>query len=151
MFKKKRRESEDLLKMKIVTSPESDIPEEKCSGCRLCELTCSLIHTMESNPSRARIHVVNKGHGLYVPNICVHCDEPVCIEHCPTGAIRVDNNRIVIIDKTKCNGCGICIQECPYEAIFKDTEDGLAIICDLCGGDPLCFKYCTAGVLKLVE
>ena len=30
---------------------------EKCTGCRICELICSMTRHGESNPKRSRIHV----------------------------------------------------------------------------------------------
>ena len=34
------------------------VEAERCTGCRNCELFCSLKNYGEINPSRARIHVV---------------------------------------------------------------------------------------------
>jgi len=31
---------------------------EKCTGCRLCELVCAVMHDGISNPTRSRINVM---------------------------------------------------------------------------------------------
>ena len=41
---------------------------EKCTGCRQCELVCSVKHTGASNPTRANVHVVKwEDEGFYLP------------------------------------------------------------------------------------
>jgi heterodisulfide reductase subunit A len=40
----------------------------------------------------------------------------VCVEHCPTRAIRIIANR-ASIDPVSCFGCGVCLPVCPKEAI----------------------------------
>jgi len=36
------------------------IDYEKCTGCRLCELVCSVMHDGVSNPARSRIKVMRR-------------------------------------------------------------------------------------------
>ena len=45
---------------------------EKCTGCRLCELVCSVRHEGVSNPARSRIRIVKwEWEGIYVPVVSV--------------------------------------------------------------------------------
>ena len=46
----------------------------------------------------------------------MHCVEPPCEEVCPTGATRVEEDGIVVIDADTCIGCKYCIVACPYGA-----------------------------------
>jgi phenylacetyl-CoA:acceptor oxidoreductase subunit 1 len=47
---------------------------------------------------------------------CMHCNEPPCLEVCPTTATTRRSDGIVEIDPELCVGCGACILACPYEA-----------------------------------
>ncbi len=49
-----------------------------------------------------------------VRNIRLCTKDCLCLYVCPTGATNTENS---IIDKEKCNGCGICAQTCPSAAI----------------------------------
>jgi Fe-S-cluster-containing hydrogenase component 2 len=51
------------------------VDHEKCTGCRLCELVCSVFHTGASNPSRSRIRVIKwENVGFYLPMTCQNCE-----------------------------------------------------------------------------
>lgn len=41
----------------------------------------------------------------------------LCMRHCRSGAISLDEEGIALIEKEKCKGCGICTRECPAGAI----------------------------------
>ena len=42
----------------------------------------------------------------------------ICLEYCPTGAIRLVGGRAVI-DEKECRSCGMCLQVCPVGAITE--------------------------------
>ena len=46
---------------------------------------------------------------------CTHCG--ACVTVCPTGAFRLDPNRMVLFDNEKCIACGLCIPACPPHAM----------------------------------
>ena len=52
-------------------------------------------------------------------NMCVSCG--VCAEHCPAGALRIDDRKKVIWDKDKCAQCDTCIKVCPHDSSPKIT------------------------------
>ena len=76
------------------------VDQQKCTGCRQCEMVCSVFHTGASNPSRSRIKVVKwEAIGLYLPLACNHCEKAYCVEVCPTKACHREpenNNRVTI-------------------------------------------------------
>ena len=50
------------------------IEQSECTGCRQCELVCSVKHTGTANPARARINSVKwEAEGFYLPMLCQQC------------------------------------------------------------------------------
>ena len=125
-----------------------DIDAEKCSGCGICGLICSLSHEKEFNPKRARIKVMHwERIGLSIPTTCNQCKE--CIATCPEDAISWDEAmEIVRVDADKCTSCGLCVDVCDLQAIHLDPVTGAALICDLCDGEPQCVEWCPTGALR---
>jgi Fe-S-cluster-containing dehydrogenase component len=64
---------------------------DKCSGCRICELVCSMRHHGEYNPKKSLIRIMaNEEAGVYVPILdiqCHFCGE--CVEACPLEALSI--------------------------------------------------------------
>ena len=129
------------------------IDHEKCTGCRQCEMVCSVFHNGASNPSRSRIKVVKWEHvGFYLPMTCQNCEKPFCVEVCPTKACHKDlENQRVMIDRDKCIGCKTCIVACPFGAPLYDKVERISIKCDYCDGDPQCVRFCEAKAIAYVE
>lgn len=125
------------------------IDVEKCTACRACELACSFTHEGVFAPHLSRIRVVRfMGQGLNVPIVCVNCACPLCVDVCPSGAVRVDRSvPVVRIDAQECIGCGECIKACPFGAADFDDEKEVAFTCDLCDGEPVCVSHCIYGAL----
>ena len=127
-------------------------PEQICSRCRMCELICSFHHHQVGNPKRSRIRIVFLGKGIDIPVTCLNCEDPPCMNICPTGALyRPESDGMVTVKEDLCIGCAMCVNACPVGAITLDPVDGVALKCDLCGADPQCVDYCPAKVLKLTD
>jgi Fe-S-cluster-containing hydrogenase component 2 len=127
----------------------------RCSGCRRCEVTCSLRYEDRIWPEASRIRVFMPFPGVEVPHLCAQCDDYPCVGSCPVDALSVDENtEAVIVDQELCTSCGQCINACPGKIPYLHPETNKAIICDLCDGDPECVKVCVeAGynALRLVR
>ena len=64
------------------------VDPSKCTGCRTCELVCSIKNEGIANPCLSRIRVIaDKYQGLRVPMICQQCQDAICMDVCPTGAL----------------------------------------------------------------
>ena len=126
---------------------------DRCTGCRLCEMVCSVNKEGASDPARARIHVIKwEMEGIYVPMFCQHCEDPLCAAVCPVRAIERDEAEgRVRVDKEKCVGCRSCLSACPFGAIGWDEEKRKVIRCDLCHGDPTCVKFCATKAIQFIE
>ena len=125
---------------------------DRCTGCALCELICSLVHTKTCNPARSRIRVVTLEQKGVVQRFCQQCEDAACIAACPVSAIT--NNEAlgtIEIDGELCIMCEDCIAACPFKAIYQDGIDEKIIACDLCEGDPQCVTYCETKAIEFLE
>ena len=129
------------------------IQYEKCTGCRLCELVCSVINEGVSNPSRSRIKVMKwESEGLYIPMTCQQCIDAPCMNVCPVKAISRDEALgRVIVDYDVCIGCRTCVSVCPFGAMNFDVTGRKVFKCDVCGGDPQCVRFCEEKAVDYVE
>ena len=125
---------------------------EKCTGCRLCELVCSVKHDHVSNPARSRIRIIKwESEGIYVPVTCQQCEDAPCVIGCPAKALtRNEDMARVEVDYDKCIGCRTCVSVCPFGAVHFVASDRKVIKCDLCDGDPQCVRFCDVKAVDFV-
>ena len=135
--------------------------EDWCLGCHLCEYYCAFAHCDEKDMVKAfkdgkpqpRLHI-EEGDSLNFAVSCRHCDEPLCVKGCITGALSI-NDGIITVDEDRCVGCWTCILSCPYGAIVR-SKDGKKVAkkCDLCansGGIPSCVTGCPNNAIVFEE
>lgn len=116
----------------------------KCSGCRRCEIACTLFHEEKIWPEASRVRVFMLVPGVEIPHLCAQCTDYPCVASCSFDALSVDaETSAVRVDKGKCTACGKCIGACPGRVPHLHPVDQHALICDLCYGDPQCARACT--------
>jgi len=124
----------------------------KCSGCRRCEIVCSLSHEGKVWPEASRVRVFMLVPGVEIPHLCAQCHDYPCVEACTFGALSVSKEtEAVLVDKEKCTACGLCIEACPGKVPFIHPAEKYAVICDLCGGGPKCVEACIKGRWNALE
>ena len=106
------------------------IDADKCDGCMNCTLACMNAHrkdgkediyTLDLNDaeSESRCFIRLGAEKSYKPVFCRHCDEPMCVTSCMSGAMSKDpETGIVAYDEKKCGACR------PAEAGRRDTPKG---------------------------
>ena len=150
---------------------------KRCYGCYACSMACKTANHTPPGVFWARVLMSEVG--TYpnavrqaLPVLCMQCEEPSCMEVCPTGATQKRDDGIVIVDKDKCMGCKYCILACPYDSrqfleaiktyygnnnstpyetvMLKNYEKGVVMKCDFCvdrlneGHLPACVETCPA-------
>lgn len=132
---------------------------DNCIGCHSCEAACS-----EKNDNPAHIAFRSVGYvegGTYpdykrmnISMACNHCDDPVCLKGCPTGAYTKHAEfGAVLQDPDTCFGCGYCTWVCPYNAPQLDPVKGQVSKCNMCvdrlevGLKPSCVTACLGNAL----
>ena len=148
------------------------INTEKCAtGCDACVRGCNEEHALTGFERPAtdaqwirKVTMSDRDTGRVVslPLMCQHCENPPCVDVCPTGASFKRADGIVLVDKHTCIGCRYCMMACPFKArsfIHEDLSNqksyaprgkGTVESCTLCvhrvdageGQSPACAEAC---------
>ena len=127
------------------------VNEEWCLGCHLCEYYCAIAHSGVSDRVKALKNVrinprirIEEENGVSFAVSCRHCNDPICVKSCITGALTRENGAVVF-NHDKCVGCFTCVLSCPYGAIMP-SDDSVVQKCELCMknsfGAPVCVQHC---------
>jgi tetrathionate reductase subunit B len=141
----------------------------RCIGCQACVVACKSENNVPPGVYRTWVEVVEAGAMVADPlgaivtsggsftstakrwplaRLCNHCDNPPCVVVCPVEATFKRADGPVLIDYTKCIGCGICIQACPYDSRYFHTVQETSDKCTFCvqrldrGLLPACVTSC---------
>ena len=145
----------------------------RCVGCNACSVACKTENDVRLG--RFRNGVIHYTSGSYpattrefVPWLCNHCAKPACLDVCPVEPVKASltfpnsdtveyyaratyqrPDGLVLVDQSRCTGCGACVTACPYQARYLDPVKEA-------GGDPtakaadkctLCFHRLEGGVV----
>lgn len=96
----------------------------RCVGCQTCTAACKHANATSPGVQWRRVLDVETGEfpevrRAFVPVGCMHCEEPPCVDVCPSTATRKRGDGLVTIDYDLCIGCAYCAVACPYQARFK--------------------------------
>ena len=137
------------------------VNEKWCLGCHLCEYYCAFAGTGERDMAKAlknlqirpKIRIEEGKNGISFAVSCRHCEEPLCVKGCITGALT-QKDGVITIDQDKCVSCYTCVLSCPYGAIAP-SADGPMQKCELCmktsEGVPQCVKGCPNNAIVYEE
>jgi len=120
------------------------IDSSSCIDCKACMLACKVengvpegywrnwVKEQEADfDSKDYLKAMAPAH--FQPGNCMHCDNPTCVQACPTGATFKDTDEgTVKVDQGLCIGCGSCIPACPYGARYRHTLKKKVDKCDFC-------------------
>ncbi len=137
-----------------------------CTGCKACQIACKDKHDTPVGVNWRRVVEYSGGTwqqtgDTFSPNVftyytsiaCNHCENPVCVQVCPTTAMTRRDDGTVFVDADKCVGCRYCSWACPYSAPQFNADTGHMTKCDLCkdyrdtGQSPACVAACPSRAL----
>lgn len=152
----------------------------RCIGCNTCAVACKVSNNLPKDVWWNIVHTEGRdfadtSKGTYggemqlswLPVNCMHCENAVCEEVCPTGATVKRDDGIVTVDEETCIGCKSCMEACPYDVrrlienepeyylelpigdpAAKSHKGGTVEKCDFCAGridrgeKPACMELC---------
>lgn len=131
-----------------------------CGGCKTCQVVCNDKNDLKAGTLFREVKGFEGGKYpkpwmFYLSMSCNHCQNPKCVQGCPTKALHKLDNGIVDHDKTKCIGCRFCTWNCPYGAPKFIEDLGKVSKCDLCkdllakGENPACVDACPMRIIKV--
>lgn len=124
----------------------------RCIGCNACAMACKVSNNLPKgvwwNTIRndgGEFFDTSSGeygdnHLLYYPTNCMHCENPVCVAVCPTGASSQREDGIVVVDPETCIGCKTCMNACPYD-VRRYLENNPEYYTDFTIGDSSAPKH----------
>lgn len=133
------------------------IEVDRCIDCEACMIACEVENQVPLGHHRNWVRPAPLEGTFptlvqdFVPGNCMHCENPPCVQVCPTGASYQRADGLVLIDQAKCIGCQFCIEACPYGARYFDETRGVVDKCSACvhrldaGQTPACVETCIGG------
>lgn len=135
---------------------------ERCVGCKSCELACAVAHSSSQtllgaiNESPLPVKRIYAGiwEGRKYALNCRHCEYPLCMQVCPTGALSKESGTGIVAHNTElCIGCGMCQVSCPFGIISHPAYSKTIVKCDRCPGRelPACVEACHTQALLFAD
>lgn len=161
----------------------------KCMGCRACQVACKQWNNLPAEDTKffegteytnpKDLSAITYNHVLFseldrsnedkpvwqiMHKKCYHCETPNCLTVCPEKAISKKDGWVVI-DQSKCIGCGACEENCIYGVPHVNEKDlrqygtekpiikGRSYKCHACTVNereiPACAYACPTGALTV--
>jgi Fe-S-cluster-containing dehydrogenase component len=133
------------------------IDYSRCIGCQACVHACA---ECDTHRGRSLIHletIERRDSVQTAPQVCMHCEDPICARVCPADAIKQTPDGIVQSSlKPRCIGCSNCVLACPFGIPKMMSELEQMMKCDMCydrtseGKRPMCATVCPSQALAYV-
>ncbi len=130
------------------------IDYSRCIGCQACVQACE---ECDTHRGRSLIHletIERRDSVQTAPQVCMHCEDPICAQVCPADAIKQTADGVVQSSlKPRCIGCSNCVLACPFGVPKYDGDADQMMKCDMCydrtstGRRPMCATVCPSGAL----
>ena len=130
------------------------IDYSRCIGCEACVNACAECDTHRGT-SMIHLETIERRDSVQTaPQICMHCEDPICAQVCPADAIKKTPDGVVQNSlKPRCIGCSNCVLSCPFGVPKYMSDIDQMMKCDMCydrtsvGKKPMCATVCPSGAL----
>ena len=130
------------------------IDHSRCIGCQACVQACGECDTHRGN-SMIHLETIERLDSVQTaPQVCMHCEDPICAQVCPADAIKKTPDGVVQSSlKPRCIACSNCVVACPFGVPKYMAEFEQMMKCDMCydrssvGKKPMCATVCPSGAL----
>src|SRR6476469_7559937 len=130
------------------------IDHSRCIGCKACVQACEECDT-HRGVSMIHLETIMRSDSVQTaPQVCMHCEDPICAQVCPADAIKMTPDGIVQSSlKPRCIGCSNCVLACPFGVPKYKPEYDQMMKCDMCfdrtsvGLKPMCASFCPSEAL----
>lgn len=85
-------------------------------------------HYHNAFPMQENHYLNERMEHLSLPVLCNHCENPPCVQACPTKATFQRKDGIVLMDFHRCIGCRFCMAACPFGARSFNFRDPRSFI-----------------------
>jgi len=134
------------------------IDHSRCIGCQACVQACGECDTHRGT-SMIHLETIERLDSVQTaPQVCMHCEDPICAQVCPADAIKKTPDGVVQSSlKPRCIACSNCVVACPFGVPKYMAEFEQMMKCDMCydrssvGKKPMCATVCPSGALTFTS
>ncbi|MBW6514340.1 MAG: 4Fe-4S binding protein [Candidatus Syntrophosphaera sp.] len=127
------------MKKVLMTYPQN------CIACHACESVCSNLYFKVDDPAFSRIRITEAEPEPHM-NACNQCG--ICVQTCPTLALTINSQGVVMLNKNLCISCYMCVASCPTGSMFRHLGGLAPFKCIACGS---CTEACPADAISIAE
>ena len=134
------------------------IDHSRCIGCQSCVQACEECDTHRGQ-SMIHLETIQRPDSVQTaPQVCMHCEDPICAQVCPADAIKMTPDGVVQSSLApRCIGCSNCVLACPFGVPKYEVALDQMMKCDMCydrtsvGKKPMCATVCPSQALAFTS